>query len=1346
MNEESKNNPAKALDKEKQPELKEHVEASELTLVEDSNTQDKDTIPSIPEDKPQPEDPVSKDISGNEPEQKTKVTSLPKVVPGVIIFGLFFLGLILGNSQVAFGDILAIGSIVASTIWWSFSVIKTHMMVRDNFRGNSKYSIESVKSVTLTKSLHILVTLTLIVPALLKVNLGAQLRESYTPPWIYLFIVFILIYWLVREFAWATKLSNFISSQKSIKKNGEDRRSRLSALVYGSLITFQNFTTMTLGTLLAPVFVFLNNRNVNSLIDKSQTASEDTKNKKLVRYRKYAAIEKWLLHRFTGNQKKYSKPFQIFILILTPILIAGGFLTSLEIIYWLPSLFSTDGGSSIGALKSNSKLIVATFLGALFTTFMVLLSIYRKSASHLEFSESGLRVLRQDSEKWIEIDSSSWDKISEVTINNQSTKSGAADSVLIFHRIDKTEPIRINLSSVPTIEEKQDILNSIEKYAPKVKRSTDVIMALQLPAEHSYTELWLQALAAPPKREKLQPLQSGSHIRDGRYKVEKRLGVGGQGFAYLAVDNSTEKTVVLKEFILPVFVDINVRKAALEQFESEAKILAQLDHPQIVKLEDFMVEDHRAYLVLEHIDGLSLRQIVKENGPMDENTVQGLAKQMCTVLEYLHEQSPPVVHRDFTPDNLILASDGTLKLIDFNVAQQTDSTTIAKVVGKQSYLPTEQFQGKPTSQSDIYAMGCTLNYLLTGSDPQPISQSKPKNTIKTLTDEIDNLVAKATENKLDNRYKEASQILEDLDYEVVESVVKESEPESQARESVIEEEYEKEKIDSSHDIKLDAKESEPQKIHLKEVEEQEPKALTEIEEEDSVSPVPEEPKSPLLKEDNLPEKKKDKRSFRTLLKRIFDSLACITILAITVWFTVPGIRPIIDVGYKQGILFDDVRTLYGEGKLKSALAKVDEVLAIEYTPKYANRKASFLFYLGERQKAFDVLNTTATKFPDDIECKSMLSLYKAVNGQPEESVKAINEAIDRGKESVIYKLGAKEAVRPAYYLRASASLYNNNPDQALKDYQRIATDFSYANPQFLEALALGLKHDADRTIEIFNNLDYSKKSYYQLYGLFHDTDTMAKVQTDIMNNAKEKFGSKSNTLGNMVASFANFTLFNFEQAGKEIDKTIAVEPDYAYALSLKANILSEQGKLSEAKLLTAKALNLEPQNPYAICLNAYLAKGQDEIDSSIKQLSSVINSESPFNDTALFLRGSLYEKSAQYEKAYHDFASAIDYDITKSAPGKRKRTWVAALVAMLDAKFKAGDYRFVVDNTPKELNVYVKVRGLFFERARLAKLLSDSYSILGDKENARKYKELQNELGYSNYEKISKGQNRPMVY
>jgi serine/threonine protein kinase len=131
--------------------------------------------------------------------------------------------------------------------------------------------------------------------------------------------------------------------------------------------------------------------------------------------------------------------------------------------------------------------------------------------------------------------------------------------------------------------------------------------------------------------------------------------------------------------------------------------------------------------------------------------------------------SPPVVHRDFTPDNLILRKDGTLKVIDFNVAQQIESTATGSIVGKHAYLPPEQFRGNPVPQSDIYALGATLYYLLTGADPEPISESHPKEICNAISDQLDAIVAKATKTSTAERFATIEELAVALDYNVEEA-------------------------------------------------------------------------------------------------------------------------------------------------------------------------------------------------------------------------------------------------------------------------------------------------------------------------------------------------------------------------------------------------------------------------------------------------------------------------------------------------------------------------------------------------------------------------------------------------
>ncbi len=198
---------------------------------------------------------------------------------------------------------------------------------------------------------------------------------------------------------------------------------------------------------------------------------------------------------------------------------------------------------------------------------------------------------------------------------------------------------------------------------------------------------------------------------------------------------------------------------SVEELQKEARILQNLDHPRVVKLLDFFVEDYRGYLVMEHIKGPSLRRHVEENGKCSMQEAIQIGLQMCDILIYLHKQQPAVVHRDFTPENLILDENKTLKLIDFNVAKVSEDTVTATVVGKHAYLPPEQFRGKARPESDIYALGCTLHFLLTGIDPEPLSVSHPRELSPDVSSELDLIVSTCTSIEFKNRYASAADAL-----------------------------------------------------------------------------------------------------------------------------------------------------------------------------------------------------------------------------------------------------------------------------------------------------------------------------------------------------------------------------------------------------------------------------------------------------------------------------------------------------------------------------------------------------------------------------------------------------------
>lgn len=339
---------------------------------------------------------------------------------------------------------------------------------------------------------------------------------------------------------------------------------------------------------------------------------------------------------------------------------------------------------------------------------------------------------------------------------------------------------KLKLSDISKKHNIGTFFSLVKTGAPKAALHVDPNFA----SDNSYTELWLKYFSVPAERQKTGMLESHMYLDSGRYEIVGTVGGGGQGTAYLAnvrtpgaqmTDSSInhiveidpanlvlDDSVVLKEYVLPVHRGQLTAERTAEKLRAEAEILQKLDHPQIVKLKDAFVEDFRGYLVLEYVSGESLKTLVERLGPQPEKLVIEWALRTCDILEYMHGQSPPVVHRDITPDNLMLQDSGMIKIVDFNVAYQVDSSATSTVVGKHAYIPAEQFRGKPTTQSDIYSLGGTLFFLLTGQDPAPITQSHPKRLNSTVSDELDAIVARATYSSQSDRYADIAQLRQAL--------------------------------------------------------------------------------------------------------------------------------------------------------------------------------------------------------------------------------------------------------------------------------------------------------------------------------------------------------------------------------------------------------------------------------------------------------------------------------------------------------------------------------------------------------------------------------------------------------
>jgi len=256
-----------------------------------------------------------------------------------------------------------------------------------------------------------------------------------------------------------------------------------------------------------------------------------------------------------------------------------------------------------------------------------------------------------------------------------------------------------------------------------------------------------------------------------RYQISSVIGTGGMGAVYLARDmRLADRQWAVKE-IWNTYTSEKQREEASTSFSREAEILSRLNHPGIPKIADYFSIRDREYLVMEYAEGRSLQEIVEERKePFSEAEAVDIALQICDVLIYLHNHKPdPVIFRDLKPSNMILSSQGKVRLVDFGIARlfRRDKVTDTIHMGTVGYAPPEQFGGKGGTdpRSDLYALGATMHFLLTLRDPQdspPFSFPPVKELNPAVSPQLERVVSKLLQYDRTQRYSSAEEAAEAL--------------------------------------------------------------------------------------------------------------------------------------------------------------------------------------------------------------------------------------------------------------------------------------------------------------------------------------------------------------------------------------------------------------------------------------------------------------------------------------------------------------------------------------------------------------------------------------------------------
>lgn len=270
---------------------------------------------------------------------------------------------------------------------------------------------------------------------------------------------------------------------------------------------------------------------------------------------------------------------------------------------------------------------------------------------------------------------------------------------------------------------------------------------------------------------------------DGRYEITELIGVGGMADVYKAIDVMENRTVAVK--ILKD--EFSNSEEFLRRFRNESKAIALLSHPNIVKIYDVGFTDEIQFIVMEYIDGITLKEFIDQQGVLRWKDALHFVTQILRALQHAHDKG--IVHRDIKPQNIMLFSDGTIKVMDFGIARfaRIDGKTLSdKTIGSVHYISPEQARGDMTDErSDIYSVGVMLYEMLTGKKPfdgdNPVAIAlkhmeenavPPRDIMPSIPEALEEIVIHAMEHEPARRYQSAAEMIKDIDrFKVDQSVV-----------------------------------------------------------------------------------------------------------------------------------------------------------------------------------------------------------------------------------------------------------------------------------------------------------------------------------------------------------------------------------------------------------------------------------------------------------------------------------------------------------------------------------------------------------------------------------------------
>lgn len=259
-------------------------------------------------------------------------------------------------------------------------------------------------------------------------------------------------------------------------------------------------------------------------------------------------------------------------------------------------------------------------------------------------------------------------------------------------------------------------------------------------------------------------------IFDRRYRIVRIIGVGGMAVVFEAVDTVMKRTVAVKMLKEEIAGDAQ----AVKRFINESRAVSMLSHPNIVSIYDVSVRDDLKYIVMERVDGITLKNYMNSRGPLPPKEIMNYTAQILRALDHAHSKG--IIHRDIKPQNIMLLKNGKIKVTDFGIAKLPNAETVTmtdKAIGTVYYISPEQASGKKIDpRSDIYSLGVVMYEMATGKLPfvadSPVSVAlmqvnnqprPPREILPSVPPGVEAMILTAMEKDPDKRFQSASVML-----------------------------------------------------------------------------------------------------------------------------------------------------------------------------------------------------------------------------------------------------------------------------------------------------------------------------------------------------------------------------------------------------------------------------------------------------------------------------------------------------------------------------------------------------------------------------------------------------------